>query len=123
MGPIYLRPKRLVRLPIYRHPIAKEYVDLGLSGDECVNWITTQHCLKNKWPIIGRDGNEIEMYDVDNVFGEDPGRWMNSFKLLAVKPGPNLLHKRLVPRIDHLDVAMVIHHRNDHGREDWLIMD
>ncbi len=111
---IRIRPVRVIKQPAFNQQLAEFYVDLGLSGDDTVDWVLgrcyphlrpaqVQHV-----PVIDRDGSivDFDRVFIEEMFSADPRRYVNAYKLRAVPPlSKQRLHATCVSRVTFMDVA------------------
>lgn len=107
MEPVRFKPEDVIRQSGFNHELAKFLVSLELSGEETVEWIVEEVYFHLKQPVIGWDGNpiDINLVEIESLFGEEARRYVNGYKLFAHKMPRQKLQKRCVERIAWVDVA------------------
>ena len=93
--------KRLIKNPSRLSQLAEFYASLGLSGDDTMDWILEQIYDGHHGTLIDFNGYEIDKskWFVDELFGEEPRRWLNDFKLRATKTARQRLQEKCVNRV------------------------
>lgn len=103
--------KRIIKNPRRLSQLAQFYVSLDLSGDDTMDWILEQVYEGHTGVLIDYNGNEIDKshWFVEELFGEEPRRWLNAFKLMADMPMQQRLHENCVNRVMAMYFARDIH--------------
>ncbi|WP_193169968.1 hypothetical protein [Nisaea nitritireducens] len=107
MEPIRFTPVRVIRRPLFNQGLARFYVALNLSGDDTIDWILDELYMRLERDVIDRNGNLVDLEDVhiEELFGQDPRRYVNAHKQRASGTARQRLHESCVPRVTWMDVA------------------
>jgi len=111
---IRIKPVRIIKQPAFNQENAQFYVDLGLSGDDTMDWILGRcypHLRPSQVqdvPVIDWNGSVVDFDRVfiEEMFGADPRRYINAYKKRAVPPlSRQRLHNSCIGRVTYMDVA------------------
>ncbi|PJE26419.1 hypothetical protein CVM39_17905 [Pseudooceanicola antarcticus] len=107
-------PERLMKTPAFVQALAHRIVDLGMSGDETVDFVlgTIFDFVSKGGVLLDAKGEEIGIDDIIECFSEEPRRWINSTKKWASKPPKQRLQQRCVARVTFIYLAFQIVDKN-----------
>ena len=105
--PIYIKSAWVIRQPLFIKELAGFYRALNMSGDETIDWIHDLLYFRESYPIYDCKGKlvNIETVFIEDIFGKDQRRCINSLKQWAKKAPSQRLQKRCVKRAKWLDVV------------------
>jgi hypothetical protein len=98
---IFSPGKRLIKNPSRLAQLAEFYKNLDLSGDDTMDWILEQIYVGHNGTLIDFNGYEIDKakWFVEELFAEEPRRWINDFKPRATKTAKQRLQEKCVNRV------------------------
>ena len=110
-GDIWSKSAFTLRNPKFCQELAQFLCSLELSGDQTMDWMLAQIYFRHKGNLYDYTGTLIDLKTtyVDQMFGEEPRRWINAFKEYATVPPKQRLQWRCVPRVMFMDFARTIH--------------
>lgn len=93
--------KRMIKNPSRLSQLAAFYASLGLSGDDTMDWILEQIYDGHQGTLIDFNSYQIDKakWFVEELFGEEPRRWINDFKRRAKKAARQRLQEKCVNRV------------------------
>lgn len=103
--------KRLIKNPSRLAQLAEFYKNLDLSDDDTMDWILEQIYDGHQGALIDFNGYEIDKdkWFVEELFSEEPRKWLKDFKLRATQTKRLRLQERCVGRVMAMYLARDIY--------------